>query len=89
MVNIKLEELIKNALKGKYWGNNKVVVETDSSGNIEIYEYDEESSQSKISELEEEIEELKEEIEELKEENGELEEQVNMLQDKIEENEGW
>lgn len=82
MVNIKLEELIKNALKGKYWGNNKVVVETDSSGNIEIYEYDEESSQSKISELEEEIEELKEE-------NGELEEQVNMLQDKIEENEGW
>ena len=82
MVNIKLEELIKNALKGKYWGNNKVVVETDSSGNIEIYEYDEESSQSKISELEEKIEELKEE-------NGELEEQVNMLQDKIEENEGW
>ena len=82
MVNIKLEELIKNALKGKYWGNNKVVVETDYSGNIEIYEYDEESSQSKISELEEEIEELKEE-------NGELEEQVNMLQDKIEENEGW
>ena len=82
MVNIKLEELIKNALKGKYWGNNKVVVETDSSGNVEVYEYDEEVSQSKISELEEKIEELKEE-------NGELEEQVNMLQDKIEENEGW
>lgn len=82
MVNIKLEELIKNALKGKYWGNNKVVVETDSSGNVEVYEYDEEEIKSKISELEEEIEELKEE-------NGELEEQVNMLQDKIEENEGW
>lgn len=82
MVNIKLEELIKNALKGKYWGNNKVVVETDSSGNVEVYEYDEEVSQSKISELEEKIEELKEE-------NGELEEQVNILQDKIEENEGW
>ena len=81
MVNIKLEELIKNALKGKYWGNNKVVVETDSSGNVEVYEYDEEVSQSKISELEEKIEELKEE-------NGELEEQVNILQDKIEENEG-
>ena len=82
MVNIKLEELIKNVLKGKYWGNNKVVVETDSSGNVEVYEYDEEEIKSKISELEEEIEELKEE-------NGELEEQVNMLQDKIEENEGW
>ena len=82
MVNIKLEELIKNVLKGKYWGNNKVVVETDSSGNVEVYEYDEEEIKSKISELEEEIEELKEE-------NGEIEEQVNILQDKIEENEGW
>lgn len=82
MASIRLEETIKNALKGQYWGKNKVVVETDCSGNVDVYEFDEESNVEKITDLEDEIEELKEE-------NGELEEQINILQEKLEEVEGY
>ena len=84
MINLKLEEAIKKALSGQYFGNCKVVVETDTTGAVDVYEYDEEED----SESEAKIEELEGIIEELKEENGELEEQVQILQDKIEEIEG-
>lgn len=83
MMNLKLEEAIKKALSGQYFGNCKVVVETDTTGAVDVYEYDEEDSESEAK-----IEELGGIIEELKEENGELEEQVQILQDKIEEIEG-
>ena len=82
-MNLKLEEAIKKALSGQYFGNCKVVVETDTTGAVDVYEYDEEDSESEAK-----IEELGGIIEELKEENGELEEQVQILQDKIEEIEG-
>lgn len=81
-MNLKLEEAIKKALSGQYFGNCKVVVETDTTGAVEVYDFDEESNVEKITDLEYKIEELKEE-------NGELEEQISILQEKLEEVEGY
>lgn len=67
MVYAKLEEAILEALKGKEFGNNKIIVETGYNGYVKITEYEEiEDLSSEVEELEEEIENLEDEISELK-----------------------
>ena len=41
MIDVKLEETIKKALEGKCFGNNKVIVETDTLGQVFISGFDE------------------------------------------------
>ena len=49
MVDLKLEELIKQALEDKYFSRDKVVVETDILGNVKITEYEQVSNEQNDS----------------------------------------
>lgn len=81
MVYHKLEKDIKEALKGKEYGRNKIVVETGNVGKLYIYDFDEESKNQQISDLEGQIEELEAD-------NASLESERDELQERIEELEG-
>lgn len=85
MVDFKLEDAIKSALQGKYFGNNKVIVETDTLGQIHIYDYDEDSKEERINELEEENAELETENELLQDQIEELETKIEKLENSYEE----
>ena len=73
----KLVDLILKALEGQNLGNNKVVVETTSSGIVEVSDFEEsedpdeyiEALEEELRDKELEIEDLKERIEELEAEN--------------------
>ncbi len=60
----KLVDVILKALEGQNFGNNKIVVETTSSGIVEV---------SSFEEIEEELKEKSEEIEQLYDSISELE----------------
>lgn len=86
MVDLKLEELITQALEDKYFGRDKVVVETDILGNVKITEYEQVSNEENdslcddIHDLENEIEELEDEIIDLKSEKRELESKLEVYE---------
>ena len=82
MINHKLEDAIKTALQGKWFGNNKIIVETDTLGQVHIYEYDEDSQEERIAELESENAELETENELLQDQIDELEEKISEIQEK-------
>ena len=81
MVYYKLEEAILEALKGKEFGNNKIIVETSYNGYVKITEYEE------VEDLSSEVEELEEKIDELNEEIENLEDEISELKEKLEEGE--
>lgn len=81
MVYNKLEADIRRALLGGGYGNNKIIVATDSTGGLYIYDFDEDAKN-------EEIAELKSQIEELEADNASLESERDELQERIEELEG-
>lgn len=62
----KLEEDIKNSLKGNFYGTNTVLVKTDCLGQVYVYEYEEKDT-SNVDELEDKIYELENTIDELEE----------------------
>lgn len=69
MLDIKLEDAIKKALEGKYFGNNKVIVETNTLGEVFVSEYEEDDgSEEYIEVLIEEIADLERKVEKLEEE---------------------
>lgn len=86
MVDLRLEQLITQALEDKYFGRDKVVVETDILGNVKITEYEQVSDEKNdslcddINDLENEIEELEDEISDLKNEIKELESKLEVYE---------
>lgn len=86
MVDLKLEELIKQALEDKYFGRDKVVVETDILGNVKITEYEQVSNEENdslcddITDLENEIYGLEDDISDLKNEIKELESKLEVYE---------
>lgn len=52
MVYYKLEEDIRKALEGQEYGRNKIVVETNYNGGLEIYDFDEDALAEEIKDLE-------------------------------------
>lgn len=69
MLDIKLEDAIKKALEGKCFGNNKVIVETNTLGEVFVSEYEEDDgSEEYIEVLIEEIADLERKVEKLEEE---------------------
>lgn len=90
MVDLKLEELIKQALEDKYFGRDKVVVETDILGNGKITEYEQVSNEQNdslcddINDLENEIEELEGEISVSKYEKEKLERKLEVYERLVE-----
>ena len=75
MLDYKLEEILKEALKD-YRGNNEVIVTTTSGGSIYIEDYDSSELVSNNKELEDKVELLKVEIDELNQRIEDLEEQI-------------
>jgi len=70
MIYYKLEDAIRKALKGKQFGNNKIIVETNQLGEIFITDCAEdipevEELKNKIIDLEDYKEELEETISEV------------------------
>lgn len=86
MVDLRLAQLITQALEDKYFGRDKVVVETDILGNVKITEYEQVSNEENdslcddIDDLENEIEELEDEISDLKSEKRELESKLEVYE---------
>lgn len=75
MINFKLEEAIKKALEGQNFGNNKVIVITDTLGQVHVYEFDEDDYIEQIRDLESQVSDLEVENECLQERVEELEEE--------------
>lgn len=84
MVYFKLEDAIKGALKGQYFGKNKVIVETTTLGEIIITDFEDSAEQEEIAELESEIEELELENENLKESLKAAEKRIAELEEELE-----
>lgn len=83
MVDLKLEELIKQALEDKYFGRDKVVVETDILGNVKITEYEQVSNEENDS-LCDDITDLENQIYDLEDEIILLKNKIKILNDKLE-----
>lgn len=83
MVDLKLEELIKQALEDKYFGRDKVVVETDILGNVKITEYEQVSNEENDS-LCDDITDLENQIYGLEDEISLLKNKIKILNDKLE-----
>ena len=77
MINFKREEAIKKALEGQIFGNNKVIVETDTLGQVYVYEFENEEYTERIEDLESQISDLESENECLQERIEELEEKYD------------
>lgn len=82
MVDLKLEELIKQALEDKYFGRDKVVVETDILGNVKITEYEQVSNEENDS-LCDDITDLENQIYDLEDEISLLKNKIKILNDKL------
>lgn len=86
MVDLRLAQLITQALEDKYFGRDKVVVETDILGNVKNTEYEQVSDETNdslcddINDLENEIEELEDEISDLKYEKEKLERKLEVYE---------
>lgn len=83
MVDLKLEELIKQALEDKYFGRDKVVVETDILGNVEITEYEQVSNEEN-DRLCDDITDLENKIYGLEDEISLFKTKIKILNDKLE-----
>ncbi len=81
MVYQKLEKDIKEALKGKEYGRNKIVVETAQMGGIYIYDFEVEAKNEEIAELKSQIVELEADNESLIEERDNLEYEIERLKE--------
>lgn len=81
MVYHKLEADIRRALLGGGYGNNKIIVVTDSTGGLYIYDFDEESANERIEELEFQVAELEADNESLIEERDNLEYEIERLKE--------
>lgn len=80
MVYYKLEEDIRKALEGKEYGRNKIVVETNYNGGIEIYDFDENALIKEIEDLESQVSNLENDNESLIKERDKLEIKLAKIQ---------
>lgn len=87
MVYHKLEEDIRQALEGKEYGRNKIVVETGYNGGLSIYDFDEEAHNEQIEELESQIEDLEQDNQSHIDEIHNLEKQLAAKEEESEEDE--
>lgn len=78
MVYQKLEDDIRQALAGKEYGRNKIVVVTNYNGGIEIYDFEEDP-------IIEDINDLKEQINNLESDNSLITKERDELAEKLEE----